>query len=65
MVKDPVCAAPYTTLEEIRQLMLSHQIGCVPIVVDKQLVGMVTDTDMKRILGTDDLSLSNVQEGVA
>ncbi|MCB0628967.1 MAG: CBS domain-containing protein [Saprospiraceae bacterium] len=64
MVKDPVCAAPYTTLAEIRDLMIEHNIGCVPIVVDKHLVGMVTDTDMKRVLGTDDLQASKMKEGI-
>lgn len=50
MVQELICAGPNTPLETIQSLMVEHGIGCVPIVVDKHLVGMLTDTDTKRLL---------------
>lgn len=65
MVKDPVSASPYTPLSDVLELMNQHQIGCIPIVVDKHIVGMITDTDMKRVLGTDKLPIAGVEERIA
>jgi CBS domain-containing protein len=38
--------SPDTPLTEIAKLMREHDIGCVPIGEDDQLVGMVTDRDI-------------------
>jgi len=37
-------------LEEAAQLMVDHHIGCLPVLEDGQLVGIVTDTDVFRTL---------------
>lgn len=49
MVPEPICADPDSHLETIREMMNERMIGCVPIVVDQRLVGMITDTDIKRL----------------
>ena len=37
-------------LEEAAQLMVDHHIGCLPVLEDGRLVGIVTDTDVFRTL---------------
>jgi tRNA nucleotidyltransferase (CCA-adding enzyme) len=39
---------PETTLPEIEQLMVTYDIGRLPVMVDGQLVGIVTRTDLLR-----------------
>ena len=38
--------SPDTPITEIAKLMRAHDIGCIPIGEDDQLVGMVTDRDI-------------------
>jgi len=38
--------SPETPLTEIAKLMRAHDIGCIPIGEDDQLIGMVTDRDI-------------------
>ena len=38
--------SPTTPVTELAKLMRAHDIGCVPIGEDDQLVGMVTDRDI-------------------
>jgi CBS domain-containing protein len=46
MVQPVVVAHEDTTLEEIAQLMLHNNIGCVPVINDEgELCGIVTDSD--------------------
>lgn len=49
MVPEPVCAAPNARMESIRAIMIEKGIGCMPIIVEQHLVGMITDTDIKRL----------------
>jgi CBS domain-containing protein len=36
-------------MASIRDIMREKGIGCMPIIVDQHLVGMITDTDIKRL----------------
>jgi CBS domain-containing protein len=38
--------SPTTPVTELAKLMRAHDIGCIPIGEDDQLVGMVTDRDI-------------------
>src|ERR1700738_1778713 len=38
--------SPNTPVTELARLMREHDIGCIPIGEDDQLVGMVTDRDI-------------------
>jgi len=49
MVDNVVTVAPETPVEEIKELMVSHQIGCVPVVRNNRLMGIVTDTDITKL----------------
>jgi predicted transcriptional regulator len=38
--------SPNTPVTELAKLMREHDIGCIPIGEDDQLIGMVTDRDI-------------------
>ena len=49
MTKDPVCCTPDTGLQEVAQMMVDFDCGCIPIVDSnetKMPVGMITDRDI-------------------
>ena len=51
MKKDPVTVSPETSSLEALELMRSRQIGCLPVVKDGRLVGIVTERDFMDIAG--------------
>jgi len=52
MVYPVVTVSPETTVEAAIDLILQRGIGCLPVVEDGQLVGLVTKTDLLRHLQT-------------
>jgi len=46
MVPAVKTVAPETELCEAVRLMLDHKIGCLPVVEDDRLVGLITETDI-------------------
>jgi CBS domain-containing protein len=52
MVYPVVTVAPETTVEAAIELILQKGIGCLPVVENGQLVGLVTKTDLLRHLQT-------------
>lgn len=57
MTEDVITAHPLDFVEEISAIFYEHQIGCLPIVSEGKLVGIVTETDMLhtlvRVMGAD------------
>lgn len=52
MTNDPVTIGPGTTLREAAALMLERRIGCLPVVDDGRLVGILSESDfLKRVAG--------------
>ncbi len=51
MTSPVVTATPDMTLREAANLMRGHAIGCIPIVADHQLAGIVTVTDLLELIG--------------
>lgn len=49
MVKDLVTIDSDTSIASAKSLMEAHGIGCLPIVHGSKLIGLVTDTDLKRL----------------
>jgi IMP dehydrogenase len=47
VVSEPVTVRPDSTLRDAQQAMLSHRISGLPVVVDGQLVGILTDRDLR------------------
>jgi CBS-domain-containing membrane protein len=50
MTKDVVTAQPDWTVRQAVDTMLEHGIGCLPVVEDNVLLGLVTETDCLRLL---------------
>lgn len=49
MTKDIKTAPPGMTIEDAKQMMISNNIGCLPILDHGELVGMVTKTDLEKL----------------
>lgn len=50
MAYDPIAVTPNATIVEAARLMLQHKIGGLPVVENGELVGIITETDLCRIL---------------
>ena len=48
MVKDVVITTGDTPIEEAAHLMLNHKIGCLPVIWEGNLVGIITESDLFR-----------------
>lgn len=46
MVKDVITGSSLDFVEEVSAIFYEHRIGCLPIIRDKKLAGIVTETDM-------------------
>jgi acetoin utilization protein AcuB len=50
MTPDPVTATPETPLAEAAARMFEHRVGCLPVVEEGRLVGLLTETDALEVL---------------
>ncbi len=50
MVKDLITAGPATPTQEAIGLMTEHNIGCLPIISNKRLLGMLTEREIVNIV---------------
>jgi acetoin utilization protein AcuB len=48
IMKEPVTVPEDTPLEEAAQIMVDKGIGCLPVMQGKELVGIITETDIFR-----------------
>ncbi len=48
MTPDPLTVTSGTVVELAGRLMVEHSVGCLPVVDDGQLVGIVTESDLLR-----------------
>jgi acetoin utilization protein AcuB len=46
----PQCISPHISVGEVAQIMLNYQIHALPIVHDDVLIGIVTSTDLLKLL---------------
>ncbi|RME97681.1 MAG: CBS domain-containing protein, partial [Bacteroidetes bacterium] len=49
MVRKPITIHPKATISEAMKKMRQHQIGCLPVVADDELIGIITEMDFVRI----------------
>ncbi len=49
MIKSVKVGHPEMTITEVKNLMLKNKIGCLPILDDKELAGLITKTDIQNI----------------
>ena len=52
MTRDPITVTPTTTITRAAQLMLEYKIGGLPVVENGKLVGILTESDVFRMLVT-------------
>src|SRR5215831_14087956 len=52
MVYPVVTVSPGTSVAEAADMMINKGIGCLPVVDDQRLIGIVTKTDLLRCLHT-------------
>ncbi|MBI3245472.1 MAG: CBS domain-containing protein [Deltaproteobacteria bacterium] len=45
-----VTVAPHASVQEAARLMMEKKIGCLPVLEGPQLVGIVTETDMLKLV---------------
>jgi acetoin utilization protein AcuB len=50
MTREPMVIAPAATIREAAQTMLEHKIGGLPVVENDKLVGIITESDIFRVL---------------
>lgn len=50
MKKDVISAHPLDFVEELSTVFYDHKIGCIPILEDNKIVGIITKTDMLHTL---------------
>jgi CBS domain-containing protein len=52
MSAPPVTITPDASVEEAASIMAERKIGCLPVVVEEELVGLVTETDVLRYVAS-------------
>jgi CBS domain-containing protein len=50
MSDPPVTIAPHASVQEAARLMMEKKIGCLPVLEGSKLVGLVTETDMLKLV---------------
>ncbi len=50
VMADPISISPDATVRDAARLMMEHKIGCLPVLEDSRLVGIVTETDMLQVV---------------
>jgi CBS domain-containing protein len=53
MTRDPIAIAPDTSIDAAARLMLEHKIGGLPVVDNGKVVGIITESDIFRLLVTE------------
>ena len=48
MIRDPITVAPDDDIETAAQIIYKHKIGGLPVVKNRRLVGIITETDLLR-----------------
>jgi acetoin utilization protein AcuB len=56
--EDPVTVGPDQPAGEAAQLLLERRIGCLPVMEDGTLVGIVTSSDLLRLLAAEHCGLA-------
>jgi CBS domain-containing protein/gamma-glutamylcysteine synthetase len=51
MIKEPKTISPETTILEAMSLMRANNVGCLPVVKGKELIGIITEMDFLRVSG--------------
>lgn len=50
MTRDPLTISPDATIREAAHIMLEHKIGGLPVMEGERIVGIITESDIFRVL---------------
>jgi CBS domain-containing protein len=50
MTRNPITVTPATTIQEAARLMLQHKVAGLPVVSGGQVVGIITESDIFRLV---------------
>ena len=50
MSDPPITVAPHASVQEAARLMMEKKVGCLPVLEGSKLVGIVTETDMLKLV---------------
>lgn len=53
MTREPITISVNATIREAAKMMLQHKIGGLPVMDDDKLVGIITESDIFRVLAQD------------
>jgi CBS domain-containing protein len=51
MIAKPTTIGPQTTIKEAMEIMRGNKLGCLPVVKEDELVGIITEMDFLRVAG--------------
>lgn len=49
MIENPITIEPSATINEAMQVMRRNEIGCLPVVKEGELIGMITETEFLKV----------------
>ncbi|NJK83445.1 MAG: CBS domain-containing protein [Saprospiraceae bacterium] len=49
MIAEPIIVEPETTIIEAMELMREHNIGCLPVVQNGELIGLIEELDFLKV----------------
>ena len=50
MCEPPITVTPHVSIQEAARLMMEQKIGCLPVLEGSRLVGIVSETDMLKLI---------------
>lgn len=62
MTTHPVSVAPEDSIQQVREIMVEENIRQLPVTKEKELIGIITDRDIRSFLGGRSLSYLEEQE---
>ncbi len=62
MTTDPASIEPSNTVREAEEMMHEENIRQLPVIKDKELIGIITDRDIRSCLGSDSFNTLEEQE---
>lgn len=50
MTTDPLCVSPEDTIQDVAEIMLENQISGVPVIQGGKVIGIITESDIFRMI---------------
>ncbi len=63
MTRDPISTTPETSVTDAAGLMIRHKIGCLPVLDEGLLVGILTESNFVELMASEELRSKLRREG--